>query len=452
MLEILIPAAIGAALGIVLGWFIAKNRFDRDTTEARVKLSASEARADAYLRETETFRESLKERETELKSLSEEISQLKSRRSKLETIIEKEREAAQEKLAILDDAQKKLSSAFESLAKEALKDSNQSFLQLAEQTLKKYQSEAKGELDQRRQAIEGMIKPLQETLKQYNDEIQKVRIAEGSLLDQVKSLQDETKTLSNALKQPQVRGRWGEYTLRRVVELAGMSEYCDFKEQESVKGDGDKRLRPDMVVGLPGNKLIVVDAKTPLVSYLEAMETTDEAKRNNLLRMHAKNVREQVRNLSSKAYWDQFQFTPDFAVMFIPGDHFLSAALKEYPDLFEEAVEHRVLLSTPVNFIALLKTIALIWRQKNMAENAAKISQMGKDIYDRLLVLSSHFAKMGGHLEKSVTSYNAAVKSLESRVLTSARKFKELGLTVKADVPDLKTVDRLPSLPATEEK
>lgn len=450
LLYLILPLA-GIALGLLSGWILGKNRFERELLEARVKLSGTEERAAAYIRENEGLKNSLREREGELREIGIQVSDLKVRRSELETIIDKERKAAEEKLAVLNDAQQKLSDAFKSLSAEALKSSNQAFLQLAEETLKKYQTEAKGELDQRRQAIEGMIRPLQDTLKHYNEEIQKVRIAEGSLLDQIKNLQDETKILSNALRQPQVRGRWGEYTLRRVVELAGMSEFCDFKEQKSVDGDDSRRLRPDMVVSLPGNKLIVVDAKTPLNSYLEAMETTDEVKRNHLMKLHARNVRGQVRSLSSKSYWDQFPFTPDFAVMFIPGDHFLSAALKEYPELFEEAVEHRVLLSTPVNFIALLKTIALIWRQKNMAENAHKISLMGKELYDRLIVMSTHIAKMGGFLEKSVISYNSAVKSLESKVLVSARKFKELGVTAKTEVPELKTVDRLPTPPADGE-
>ena len=375
-----------------------------------------------------------------------------TRRAELETAIQKEREAAEEKLAVLNEAREKLSDAFKALSKDALESSNKSFLELAEQAFKNLQTEAKGDLEQKQKAVENLVKPLQESLKSYNEEVQKLKVSEGSLLDQVKSLQGETETLSRALRQPQVKGRWGEYTLKRVVELAGMSEYCDFKEQTSVSDDFGKRLRPDMIVALPGNKLIVVDAKTPLTAYLEAMETSDEVKRNKLLKDHARQVRQQVRNLSAKSYWEQFSFTPDFAVMFIPGDHFLSAALKEFPNLFEEAVENRVLLSTPVNFIALMKTIALIWRQRSISENANKISLLGKEMYDRLASFSGHMKLMGGYLEKSVNSYNKAVSSLESRVMVSARKFKELGITTKEDLPRIEPTDRLPHPPQSSQE
>jgi DNA recombination protein RmuC len=209
----------------------------------------------------------------------------------------------------------------------------------------------------------------------------------------------------------------------------------------------DGRLRPDLIVALPGNKIIVVDAKTPLSAYLEAMETTDEAKRNALLSQHSKQVREQVRNLSGKKYWDQFPFTPDFVVMFIPGEHFLSAALKEYPDLFEEAVQNKVLLATPVNFIALMKTVALIWRQKKMTESAEKISKLGKELYDKIATMSERFAKMGDHLEKTVVDYNLTVTSLDAHVLPSVRKFKELGVTTSEEIPRLEVVEKVVKLP-----
>ena len=419
----------------------------KDLSNSIVELSSRQSELQAIREKDDTeiagLHEIIRTREIELKDLSNSIVELSSRQSELQTIIEKERKAAEEKLAILQDAQVKLTETFQNLAHQALKSNNQTFLQLAEESLQKFQKEAKGDLEQRKTAIEGLIKPLHESLKNYNDEIQKVRIAEGSLLDQVKTLKSETETLSRSLRQPQVKGRWGEYTLKRAVELAGMSEYCDFTTQENIMDGRDKRLRPDLIIYLPGDKRIVVDAKTSLSAYLEAMETSDEVKRHKHMQDHTRLIKAQVKNLGSKSYWEQFDFTPDFVVMFLPGDHFLSAALDIQPDLFEEAVQNRVLLSTPVNFIALLKTVAMIWRQEKIAESAMIISQLGKELYDRLETLTGHFQKLGGYLDKSVHSFNDTLKSLEGRVLVTARKFGELGITVKKEIPQIESIDRI---------
>jgi len=417
-IEFILSLISGLAVGIVFGWAFW-GRQAKNINETRNQLSE-------YSNQNENL-------------LLENV--------KLKTEMESEKKASEEKLKDLIEAREELSNAFDALAKRALASNNEEFMRLAKSAFEKLQSDAKGDLEQRKQAVESLVKPLQDSLKEYNEEVKKLRVSEGSLLDQVKSLQSETETLSRALRQPQVKGRWGEYTLRRVVELAGMSEYCDFDEQTSVETDEGRKLRPDMKVALPGNKLIVVDAKTPLTAYLEAMETTDEVKRNKLMKDHARLVRQQVKNLGEKSYWEQFPITPDFAVMFIPGEHFLSAALKEAPNLFEEAVEKRVLLSTPVTFIALMKTIALTWRQKDISQNANRISTLAKDLHDRLFVFSDHLQKVGLNLDKSVKSYNSAVSSFESRVLVSARKFKDMGVTVRDNIPQVEPRDSLPRLP-----
>ena len=454
-LGIIFAVVGGVVAGVVAGWFFVKGsqakrqailetKLDSERTASAEKYDILE---DSKEKEVQELRSTLEAQDGELRGLREVNSELKSNQSEIETRLEEERKAAEEKLAILKDAQEKLTSAFNELAQKALDKSKDSFLQLAEQKFKSIQVEAKGELEQRKQAIEGLVKPLRDILKNYNEEIQKVRDTEGTLLDQIKDLRGETEILSRALRQPQVRGRWGEYTLKRVAEMSGMSEYCDFWTQETVTADGGRKLRPDMVVRLPGDRIIVVDAKTPLQAYLDAMETNDQVKRNRLLNIHAKNVRQQTRDLGAKQYWDQFEFTPDFVVMFIPGDHFLAAALKEFPELFEEGVQNRVLLSTPVNFIALLKTIALLWRQKTMMENAVLIAKIGGDMYDRVLTLMGHFSRLHTNLDRTVVSFNEVVSSLESRVLVSARKFKELGVTAKKDIPMIEPVDRIPRKP-----
>jgi DNA recombination protein RmuC len=436
-----------ACAGFLLGYLYFQKRISNLHSNILVLEEQIKTKAEKIV-ELQQF---ILQRDTEIKNLQDQISGINTRNAELQTTLSKEREFATEKLALLNEAKEKLSDTFKALSKDALDSSNQAFLELAGQAFKNLQTEAKGDLEQRKQAIDSLVKPLSDSLKNYNEEIQKMRISEGSLLDQVKSLQSETEILSRSLRMPQVRGRWGEYTLKRMVELAGMSEYCDFEEQKSVTGEEGAKLRPDMKIALPGNKLIVVDAKTPLSAYLEAMETNDEVTRNKKLKDHANNVRQQVRNLSSKSYWEQFEFTPDFTVMFIPGDHFLGAALKEFPDLFEEAIGNRVLLSTPVNFIALCKTVALIWRQKNITENANQISQLGKKLYDYLAQFGGYLRDVGSNLGKTVKSYNSAATILESKIFSSARKFKELGVTTKGEIGEVPQSDTHPKLPQIDE-
>jgi len=399
---------------------------------------------------------SLREKELEaekarLARLQETYTELVAGKARLESALESERKTSNEKIELVTRASEELRNAFKAMASDALKSNNSSFLVIAEETLKRFQSQAKGDLDARQKAVADMVAPVADSLNKVDAKIQQLEIARsdayGELRSQVQSLittqkelQSETGNLVRALRTPNVRGRWGEIQLRRVVEIAGMLSYCDFSEQTSVATETG-RLRPDLIVKLPGGKHIVVDAKTPLQAFLEAFETTDEEARRACLASHARQVRDHMNILSGKKYWEQFDATPEFVVMFLPGETFFSAALEQDSSLIEHGVLNRVIPASPTTLIALLKAVNYGWNQEKLARNAQQISELGKELHDRLRLLVSHITSVGTGLDRAVESYNKAVGSLESRVLVSARKFAELGASVADDIPELDPIE-----------
>jgi DNA recombination protein RmuC len=414
---------------------------------ARFRNAALAERKLALEQELTAARATAEKQAADVKSLSEA-------RAALQATLASEREATQEKLQLLTAARAELENSFKALANSALESNNANFLDLARTTLEKYQSQAKGELEAREKAVETLVKPIAESLKQVDEQVRELenkraeaygKLTEqvGSLLDTQRVLQAETGNLVKALREPQARGRWGELQLRRVLELAGMLEHCDFLEQETIVGD-ERRSRPDVVVQLPGDKQIIVDAKAPLTAYLAALEAPDEATRAARLADHAQQVRHHIDNLGARSYWAQLPCTPEFVVLFLPGEVFFRAAMDCDAELIDYGISRKVIVASPTTLIALLKAVAYGWNQKNLADSARLISQAGRDLYKRLGSMAGHVHEMGKKLGGAVTAYNEMLGSMERRVFPMARKFPELDRSLAAALPDLEQLDKTP--------
>jgi DNA recombination protein RmuC len=408
-----------------------------------LEVSQKNAAAESRLERLSVLETTIENKETQINSLHQTISDLKARHAELAATIENERKSFDEKTALLQDIRGNLTETHKAISADALRQNNRAFIDLAQATFSKYMESARTDFDARGKAVGEVIKPLKEALDRYDRQIQAMEKsrenAYGGLSKQIESLlmsqenlHKETHNLVTALRVPHVRGRWGEITLRRVAEMAGMQQHCDFFEQSTSQSE-DGLLRPDMVVHLPGNRHVIIDAKVPLVAYLEALEAETDEIREERLSAHARHVATHIQKLSRKAYWSQFDATPEFVVLFIPGENFFSAALTQNPKLIERGVAGNVVLATPTTLISLLKTVAFGWQQEKMAENARRISELGTELFERISTMGRHVNSLGRDIERAALSYNKVVGSLERRVLSTARKFRDLGVSTRSD-------------------
>jgi len=379
------------------------------------------------------------------------VKHLLTENQELTMTLRLERQSNEQLDELLDQARYQLADTFSQLSTDALNRNNEQFLQLAEENLKRHQSEAKAELSTREQAIEQLVKPISDALNKTSAQINTIekerKESYGQLYTTIKhlnegqqNLKQETQNLVQALRRPEVRGQWGEMTLRRLAELSGMVAHCDFFEQTSQKTDSGL-IRPDMIVRLPDNREIIVDAKTPLDAYLSSIHTTDDVLKASELRRHVQIIRQRSRELAAKNYWAEYSQSPEFVVMFIPGEHFLSAALELEPQLLEETMQLNIILATPTNFIAILRAVSYGWKQQALTENAIAIRDLGESLYKRLSVFNSHLGKLGNSLNSSVEHFNKTVGSLERQVIPSGKRFLDMGIRAKEELESIQPID-----------
>ena len=418
--------------------------------ELRTQLEAAVSRRAELNAQIATLEAVITTKDTELRTLHANLTRAKTEEATFATRMDE-----------LRASHHSLKESFQALSGDALKSNNEQFLQLARTELERIRVSAKAELDEKETVINGLIIPIREGLEKYDRKLHDIEIARAESFSSLTQrlelmnaasdiLRGETANLAKALRSSNVRGAWGELQLKRAVELAGMLEHCDFSTQHSVDTD-DSKLRPDMVIHLPGNRSIVVDAKTPATAVLEAVNTHDDVRRKQLCEEHVVSIRNHINALSRKAYWEQFENAPEFVVLFLPSEAFFSVALEFDPTLFEHSFEQKVIIATPTTLVALLKAVAFGWRRESIAQNAQEISALGRDLYDRIRTLGEHFGNVGEHLAKSVGAYNKAVGSLEKRVLPAARRFQALGAADSKPIAELEALDVHPGVISADE-
>ncbi len=451
MVEV-IAILVGLTVGAIVGWLFTDRR-------AHARQQVESLAATAAVERANGLAGQLSEQAGTIENLRDRLSTAERSVAASEAQLHAAQQNIAEQRKLLDEAHGKLRDAFANVSAESLAKNNEAFLILARERFATISQEATGSLDQRKAEIEGLLKPMQELLGQYQSrlvDIEKNRVESysmlreqlGTLMEVQRTANTQTNALVSALRRPTTRGQWGEVTLRRLVELAGMTARCDFFEQTSQAIDTDDgvaaKQRPDMVVRLPGGREIVIDCKACLDGFLDAVAaTTDDTRRESLTR-HSQQVRSRARELSMKAYWAQFKRSPEFVVMFLPGEAFFSAAIESDPGLYEDMFKSRVIIATPTTLLALLRSVEYGWRQEDMTENAEKIRKLGVDLYDRVRTLAEHMAKVGASLNTTVGHYNNAVGSLETRVLVSARKMGELGARTDKEMTDVEPLESRP--------
>ena len=444
---LLIGLAVGAAAGFVVGLL-------RSRTAPEEQRRQFEARAVAAETQSAQFRGLLEQSQAVEKSLRDLLDAERSARTQADTRLEEAAKNIAEQKRLLDEAGARLVDVFKSLSADALRSNSDEFRKQAQDALGKVLEQSKGELGQRQEAIKGLVEPLAKSLAQLDDQVRQIesqrKEAYGGLRQYLETvvgtqvqLQAETRKLVSALSQPKARGAWGELTLRRVVETAGMSEHCDFTEQVSVDGE-DGRLRPDMVIHLPAGRQIVVDAKAPMDGYLAALAATTEPDREAAMDNHARQIRQHIRALSEKGYWEAIKPTPEMVVLFVPGESFFSAALEADRTLIEEGAARKVILASPTTLIALLRAVSYGWQQEAVAENAHQISELGRLLYDRICTWATHLGSAQNSLRSTVDRFNQAIGSLERSVLPAARRFRDLGVSAARDLDVLDPIDQTP--------